>query len=429
MDYPQAIEYLYGLKQFGIRLGLEAITTLLSSLGNPHHDYPSALIAGTNGKGSTAAMLSSILSQAGYRIGLYTSPHLVRLEERIAVDGKQISPAEVAELTGHLKGVIESLLAGGKLTHYPTFFEVMTALAIIYFYKKKVDIAVLEVGLGGRYDATNVVEPLVSVITSVSKDHKEHLGSNVEQIAWEKAGIIKKGGRVVAACRSSRALKVLESVCQHQGARLWQPKQEVSSHIRERGIFPTFDLETKKGFYGGVRLGLAGEHQILNAATAVLVAELLGEIGYSVPHRSVKEGLAKARLPGRLEIIPQSPLLILDGAHNPEAMGWLRRFLRRHFPEGVTLIFAIMRNKEIEKVMRIIFPLARRVILPRLKIDRGADPADLLSLGSRFSCPLTPVDSVAEAMELVGAGQEGEAVCATGSFFLVGEIKELWHSL
>ena len=175
-------------------------------------------------------------------------------------------------------------------------------------------------------------------------------------------------------------------------------------------------------------MGLAGEHQILNAATAVLVAELLEEMGYAVPPHSVQEGLAKARLPGRLEIVPQNPLLILDGAHNPEAMGWLRRFLHRHFPERVTLIFAIMKNKEIEKVMRIIFPLAHRVILPRLKIDRAADPADLLSLGQRFPCSLTPVDSVAEAMKLVGAGQEGEAVCATGSFFLVGEIKELWQS-
>jgi len=428
MDYPEAIEYLYGIQQFGIRLGLEAITILLSSLGNPHRGYPSVLIAGTNGKGSTAAMLSSILSEAGYRVGLYTSPHLVSLEERIEVDQRQISSAEVAELTGHLKGVIDELLAGGKLTHCPTFFEVLTALAFVYFYQKKVDIAVLEVGLGGRYDATNVVEPLVSVITSVSKDHREHLGSTAEQIAWEKAGIIKRGGRVVTGCSSRRALRVLERVCQHQGARLWELKREVSFHIRDMGIFPIFDLETKKGVYGGVRLGLAGEHQILNAATGVLVAELLGEMGYAVPHRSVKEGLAKVRFPGRLEIIPQNPPLILDGAHNPEAMGWLRKFLRRHFPQGITLIFAIMRDKEIKKVMRIIFPLAHQVILPRLKIDRGADPADLLSLGRRFHRPLTTVSSVAEAIELAHAWEEGGAVCATGSFFLVGEIKEMWQS-
>ena len=429
MNYPEAIEYLYGLQQFGIRLGLETITILLSSLGNPHHSYPSVLIAGTNGKGSTAAMLSSILSEAGYRVGLYTSPHLVSLEERIEVSQRQISSAEVAELTGHLKGVIDGLLAGGKLTRCPTFFEVLTALAFVYFYQKKVDIAVLEVGLGGRYDATNVVEPIVSVITSVSKDHREHLGSTVEQIAGEKAGIIKRGGRVVTGCRSRKALRVLERVCQHQGARLWELKREVSFHIRDMGIFPTFDLETKERAYGGVRLGLAGEHQVLNAATGVLVAELLGEVGYAIPHCSVKEGLAKVRFPGRLEIVPQNPPLILDGAHNPEAMGWLRRFLRRHFPQGITLIFAIMRNKEIEKVMRIIFPLARRVILPRLKIDRGADPAGLLSLGKQFHRHLTTVTSVAEAMELAHAGEEGGgAVCATGSFFLVGEIKGLWRN-
>jgi len=369
-------------------------------------------------------MLSSILSEAGYRVGLYTSPHLVSLEERIVVDRRQVSPAELAKLTEHLKGVIDDLLAKGKLSHYPTFFEVITALALIYFYQKRVDIAVLEVGLGGRYDATNVVEPLMSVITSVSKDHKEHLGSTVEQIAWEKAGIIKKGGRVVAACRSHKALRVLKKISQQRGAKLWELEQDVSFHIRDKGIFPSFDLETKKGVYGEMRLGLAGEHQILNAATAVLVAELLGEMGYAIPHSSVKEGLVKVRFPGRLEIAAQSPPLILDGAHNPEAMGWLRRFLRRHFSKGVTLIFAIMRNKEIEKVMRIIFPLAHQVILPRLKIDRGADPAQLLSLGRRFQCHLTPTGSVAEAMELVYTMEETEAVCATGSFFLVGEIKE-----
>jgi len=428
MDYPQAIDYLYGLRQFGIRLGLDAITTLLSSLGNPHRSYPSILIAGTNGKGSTAAMLSSILCEAGYRVGLYSSPHLVNLEERIVVDQRQISPAEVAELAGHLKEVINDLMAKGKLSHCPTFFEVLTALAFIYFYQQRVDIAVLEVGLGGRYDATNVVEPLVSVITSVSKDHKEHLGSTVEQIAWEKAGIIKRRGRVVAACRSPIALMVLEKVCQHQGARLWQPKKEVSFHIRDMRIFPTFDLETKKEFYGSLRLGLAGEHQILNASTAVMVAELIREMGYAVPHHSVKAGLAKVRFPGRLEIVTQSPLLILDGAHNPEAMGWLRRFLRRYFPEGLNLIFAIMRNKEIEKVMRIILPLARRVILPRLKVDRGAEPANLLSLARKYQCHITAVDSVAEAMEMVSDRVEGEAVCATGSFYLVGEIKEILNS-
>ena len=425
MDYPQAIDYLYGLRQFGIRLGLEAITTLLSSLGNPHHGYPSILIAGTNGKGSTAAMLSSILCEAGYRVGLYTSPHLVNLEERIVVDRKQISPAEVAELTGHLKEAISDLMAKGKLSHCPTFFEVLTALAFTYFSQQKVDIAVLEVGLGGRYDATNVVKPLVSVITSVSKDHKEHLGSTVEQIAWEKAGIIKRKGRVVAACRSPIAMGVLERECQHQSAQLWQTRKEVSFRIRERGIFPIFDLETEKDFYGSVRLGLAGEHQILNASTVILVAEHIREMDFTVPHRSVKEGLARVRFPGRLEIISQSPPLILDGAHNPEAVGWLRRFLRQFFPEGLALIFAIMRNKEIEKVMRIILPLARRVILPRLKVDRGAEPVDLLRLGRRYQYHLTTADSVAEAMEMVSSRTEGEAVCATGSFYLVGEIKEL----
>ncbi len=362
-------------------------------------------------------------------MGLYTSPHLVALEERIVVNRRQISPAEVAELIGHLKKVINYLMAKGKLSQCPTFFEVLTALAFNYFSQQKVNIAVLEVGLGGRYDATNVVEPLVSVITSVSKDHKEHLGSTVEQIAWEKAGIIKRRGRVVAACRSPTAISVLERECQHQSAQLWQTRKEVSFRIRERGIFPIFDLETKKDLYGSVRLGLAGEHQILNASTVALVAEHIREMNFTVPHRSVKEGLARVRFPGRLEIIAQSPPFILDGAHNPEAVGWLRRFLRQYFPERLTLIFAIMRNKEIEKVMRIILPLARRVILPRLRVDRGAEPANLRSLGRRYHCHLTTADSVAEAMKMVSSRTEGEAVCATGSFYLVGEIKEFWHSI
>ncbi|MDE2180988.1 MAG: bifunctional folylpolyglutamate synthase/dihydrofolate synthase [candidate division NC10 bacterium] len=438
MTYSQAIAYLYGLQRYGVKLGLENIQRLLGAVGDPHRRFPSILIGGTNGKGSTAAFLASILKTAGYRVGLYTSPHLLEFTERIQVDGKAITGADVAALTNELRHVIADLFptsdtsnppvppfskggVGGFCTSHPTFFEVTTALAFLHFVRSKVDYAVVEVGMGGRFDATNVLDAQVAVITNIALEHEEYLGKTLGAIAAEKAGIIKEATRVVTAVNAPEALAVITDVCRQQGATLvdvrsaydWQiHRSDLSGQqfsVRENGqSAETFDI------------GLLGRHQVVNAVTALAAIRLLWTAGDAISEESIREGLRRTRWPGRLQLFPGRPRMILDGAHNPAGAIALRAFLEeQRFVGHLTLVFGVLQDKNWIAMLRELAPLAKRVVLTRPESERAADPRHLQE-AERFCPKLEIVEDVAEAIALAEAVTDPEdAVVVTGSLFVV----------
>jgi dihydrofolate synthase / folylpolyglutamate synthase len=453
MNYEQAVHYLYSLgnEVLTAKLGLQNISTLLNHLGNPQDKFPSILIAGTNGKGSVAAFCHSILKQSGYHTGLYTSPHLIQIEERIQVDGKCIAPETFASLTGVVKEAIQSLMKreGGagscRLERHPTYFEVVTALAFLYFAEQNVEIAVLEVGLGGRFDATNVVGPEVAIITNVDYDHQKFLGCRLEEIAWEKAGIIKRravppvslGGRrlpgegplpVVTAARNQLVLGVLEEQCRQVEARLINCWQRFHTRIVEdqRGRAKIrIDLMGINGWEA--QIPLPGAHQVDNALTAIAVMELLAGNGWHVTAGSIREGLEKACWPGRLEIFDLHPAFVLDGAHNAagafQLAGYIRKFLT---PDRTLLVFGVMQDKDYRAMGELLFPLARQVLLTRAQWVRAADPLLIISAFPEWQAKCQVASTTAEALELAWSqAAPDETIVVAGSLFLVGEARRI----
>ncbi|MGH7429668.1 MAG: bifunctional folylpolyglutamate synthase/dihydrofolate synthase, partial [Candidatus Methylomirabilaceae bacterium] len=335
MTYSEAITYLYGLQRFGVKLGLDNIQQLLAALGDPHRRFPSILVGGTNGKGSTAAFLASILQAAEHRVGLYTSPHLLDFTERIRVGGQEIRKAEVARLTDELRGLVaDRFPAAGtsplppRPVSHPTFFEVTTALAFRHFLRSKVDYAVVEVGMGGRFDATNVLDPQVAVITNIALEHQDHLGKTLGAIAAEKAGIVKAGGHAVTAADAPEALVTIAEACRARGATLLNV--HASCRWQIRGADRTgqrFVLSQAGHPSGEFAIQLLGRHQVVNAVTAIAAARLLGEGGAAISEDAIRQGLRRTRWPGRLQFLHGRPLLILDAAHNPAGARALRIFL------------------------------------------------------------------------------------------------------
>ncbi|HSA96346.1 MAG TPA: folylpolyglutamate synthase/dihydrofolate synthase family protein, partial [Acidobacteriota bacterium] len=345
MTSSETRAYLGHLEHFGVKLGLENIAMLLLALGNPQNRFLAIHVGGTNGKGSVSAMLDAILRAHGLRTGLYTSPHLARVEERIRVDGRMIAPRRFRERLAALKAVIDRLMAERKLVYHPTYFEVLTALAFVEFAERAVDVAVLEVGMGGRFDATNVVRPLVSVITTIAMDHEKHLGTTLAKIAFEKAGIVKPGIPVVCGVRAREALREIRRVARERGS----PLTEVFGKGRT--------LETRRtaaGFrfvYAGERgryaftPGLAGRHQGANGATAIAATELLSHVWKPLDKAKVIAAIRATRWEGRLETVRSRPLVLLDGAHNVEGVAALAAHIRDVVRRPVILVFAAMHDK------------------------------------------------------------------------------------
>ena len=424
MNRAQSQAYLGHLQRFGIRLGLDAIREILAGLGNPQGRFPSVLVAGTNGKGSVCAMLDAILAAHGFRVGLYTSPHLVRVEERIQV-GRQLIPARsLGRLLGRIKETNEALLAAGRLTAEPTFFEVLTAAAFLYFAERRVDIAVLEVGLGGRFDATNAVRPLATAITSIGHDHQQYLGRTLSRIAAEKAGIIKPGVPVVCGVRPGSAA---HAVIRRRAEELDAPFI---------GVFDGGRLEAAPGrgrfvFRRAGRSyrfapGLAGGHQGENAAVAILVAEELGRSWRPLQKSRVIAGVERAHWEGRLESVSVRPPVILDGAHNEEGAAALAAHLRRTFKERVVLVLGVLRDKDVRALTRHLFPLAAAVVLTRVPGERGATPEEIAALAPAFRGRLWLEPDPRRAVRLARRESGGRIpMIITGSLFLVGEVKRL----
>ncbi|MDH4196671.1 MAG: bifunctional folylpolyglutamate synthase/dihydrofolate synthase [Candidatus Aminicenantes bacterium] len=424
MNRAQSQAYLGHLEKFGIRLGLDAIREILAGLGNPQDRFSSVLVAGTNGKGSVCAMLAEILAGHGWRVGLYTSPHLVRVEERIQVDRKLIPARALGRLLGRVRETNKALLAAGRLAAEPTFFEVLTAAAFLHFAARRVDIAVLEVGLGGRFDATNVVRPLATAITSIGHDHQQYLGRTLGRIAFEKAGILKPGVPVVCGERSgSTAYAVIRKRAEALEAPLL-------------GVFDGGRLEPAdgRGRFVFRRAGrtyrftpsLPGRHQGENAAVAILVAEELSRSWRPLKKARVIAGVERARWEGRLETVSVRPPVILDGAHNEEGAAALAAHLRRIFKERIILVFGVLCDKDIRAMARRLFPLADMVVLTRIPNDRSAEPAAVAALAPRFRGRLRVEPDPRRAVRLAQRESAGRTpVVIAGSLFLVGEVKRL----
>ena len=427
MNPAERRAYLGRLEKFGIRLGLESVRVLLNDLGDPQHAFPSVLVAGTNGKGSVCAMLAEALRRNGLRTGLYTSPHLVRVEERIRIDGAPVPSRTFGRLLEAVRASVERLVKDGKLAAQPTYFEVLTAAALLHFAERKVDIAVLEVGLGGRFDATNAVTPLVSVITTIALDHQEHLGRTLAEIAFEKAGIVKPGVPVVCGVpRGRAAYRVIRRRARELGALflgVWDGG-ELDTVSTKRGYCFIF---RRRGRTLRFSPGLAGKHQGANAAIALAAAGELQRVWKPLDDLKLMAGIEHASWEGRLEIAAQRPLVILDGAHNPEGAAALATYLREVVRRPVILVFGVMKDKDAKAMARSLFPLAKTVILTSAPLERSASPADLRAAVRGLAPVRTFLEPrVGRAVRLALRESRGRTpVVVAGSLYLVGEVKRL----
>jgi len=419
-------DYLGRLEHFGIKLGLENIVALCAALGDPQDRFPSVHVAGTNGKGSVSAMLAETLRRHGLRTGLYTSPHLARVEERVRVDGSAIAPKRFRDLVARLKAAIDGLMAEGRLVYHPTYFEVLTALAFLHFAERRVDIAVLEVGMGGRFDATNVVRPLVSVITTIAKDHERHLGATLEKIAFEKAGIIKPGVPVVCGVRGGEALREIRRVARDRRAPLVEAfGRGRTLEVRPAGRRFRFVYAGERGRYAFTP-GLAGRHQGTNAAVAIATAEVLSRTWRPLDKRAVLAAIRATRWEGRLETVARRPLVLLDGAHNVEGVTALAAHLREAVRRPVVLVFAAMADKDLRAMTRRLFPLCETIVLTRVPYKRSASPEELLAAAPPFAGRVVLEPDTRRAVRLALEASRGRVpVVIAGSLFLIGEVKRL----
>ena len=427
MNYRECLRYLEKIQNSGIKFGLDNVRAVLSALDNPHQKYPSVLIAGTNGKGSVCAMLSQILTLHGFRAGLFTSPHLVRVEERIRIAGTPIPARAFCRVLTQLKERIEELINSKILLSPPTYFELLTCLALTYFQEQKVDMAVLEVGMGGRFDATNVVDPVVSVITTISAEHQKFLGESLEQIAFEKAGIIRKSVPVVCGVKPREAFLTIKERAKELCAPFFGVFEKSDSYIAyKRWNGYQFEYTSNKERYS-YSPSLSGQHQGKNAAVAIVASERLCENWRKLDKEKIIRGIETTRWEGRMEVISSSPQVVLDGAHNEEGAMVLRDYIHDFIPSPIILVFASMRDKKIEKIADILFPVSRMVILTRFPFFKGASPEEIKEKVSRFEdCLfLEPDPRKALLMALENAAPD-ECILVTGSLYIVGEIKKFF---
>ncbi|HZE24485.1 MAG TPA: folylpolyglutamate synthase/dihydrofolate synthase family protein [Blattabacteriaceae bacterium] len=415
------------------KFDLAHMRRLAEALGNPQRKLQSVLIAGTNGKGSTAATLASIVQTAGYRTGLYTSPHLLRVNERIQINQEPISDAEFAVIYDRVEGCAHDLVERGELPWHPSFFEMLTAMAFEYFASAGIDLAVLEVGLGGRLDATNIVDPLISVITDIDFDHQNFLGNTLPEIAREKAGILRPKGTVVLLPQHPVVNETLGkeimardahavSAVKHMPAMTPVADDEMNQSAVARNEFTlaVMNKEIKVDF------PLAGRHQLRNLALAITAAEELNRFGFHISARDIEQGIHSTMWPARFQVIPPAdgfPEVVLDVAHNP-AGAWALRSALSTFYEGrpLTFIFGAMRDKAIAEIADIIFPLADRVIATHAENPRAASPRQIAEVGAHTQTEILQAKSVPEALERACAlAGNGGVIVITGSIYIVGE--------
>jgi dihydrofolate synthase/folylpolyglutamate synthase len=440
MTYEESVQYLLSLgrelaspQQASVaKFDLQNITVLCEHLGQPQRQFQSVHVAGTNGKGSTSAMLDSILRAAGVRTGLYTSPHLERINERIRLDGQEISDADFAAAFTRVRKAIEELLANGKLAAHPTFFECVTAIAFVHFAAAGAEFAVCETGMGGRLDATNILLPEVAVITQIDFDHENYLGHSIEEIAGEKAGIIKPGGRVVSAAEHLIARVVIRRRCSEQSAFLVEIENAfyLEDVTARGGCFSFTAIAYDTGVRVPISLQLPGRFQVRNALTALAAARMLAERGAPIDDAAISRGLAATVWPGRLEKISERPEIYVDGTHNPAGAREIAVFWEQFLPgKKIFLIYGAMRDKAVDEIAGLLFPKAAAVILTAPHQSRSISAPLLAEMTAHHARSAEAIPDPSRALErALALASPEDVIFITGSLYLVGELRHEWLS-
>ncbi|MBC2696285.1 MAG: bifunctional folylpolyglutamate synthase/dihydrofolate synthase [Desulfobacteraceae bacterium] len=410
---------MYGLKRFGIKLGLSTIKTMMHGLGNPQDKFSCIHVAGTNGKGSIASSIASILKESNYRVGLYTSPHLVRFNERIQINNQPVSDKNIVEAYEALKNI-----STGK--REPTFFEYSTAMALYEFGKQKVDWAVIETGMGGRLDATNIIKPALCIISNISFEHRMYLGNTIKQIAGEKGGIIKSNIPVVTGAKQKSAVSILKNIAKQKSAPFFRLGDAFKVRRNKNKTFNYFGIENT---WRDLRTGLQGNYQIDNAGLVLAVCELLNKSSAELSFNSIKKGLEKNRWPGRLDIVSKNPLIILDGAHNIIATRGLVKYLSKNLAgRYITLVAGILDDKPYSSMLKTLCSVCNRAILTQPKISRALPPEKLYLAAKKVISDIKIISDVSQAIKhAIKTTPKNDAICIAGSLYLVGEAIEYFE--
>lgn len=429
IDYEKLTQYKYDSSSFD----LKRMEEMMAFVGNPHKKRRCVHITGTKGKGSTSIIIASILKELGLKTGLFTSPHLIYLEERMKVNDRMISQKMFVELINRLKPYVDRIMLKNP-TLMPTFFEIVTAIAFLYFERKKVDISVLEVGMGGRLDSTNIILPEISVITPVSYDHTDRLGHTLDRIAYEKAGIIKEGVPVISSAQEPEPLSVISKTCKEKNARLYLVGKDILINnikvTKRNGFYGTeYEIRTWRNIYKNIFLPLVGRHQVENCATAIGALDVLAENGIiETNNENIINALAKVKCPARIEVISESPLIVLDTAHTVSSMKILRESIKENFSfKKLIVVIGLSADKDIEGILKEIAFVADDLILTRTGNPREAEPEKMAVTAKRFyrKNPMV-IEDIDEALkEAKRIAEKDDLICITGSFFLAGKLKKL----
>jgi len=423
MDYKESIEYIHSTYRFGSKLGLDNITRLMNKLNNPQDSLNIIHVAGTNGKGSISAMIQSVLTKSGYSTGFFVSPYLERFTERIQIDNKEISKKDLAEITSVVKNAVEEILEEGL--NHPTEFEIVTAIGFLYFFRKKVDFLILEVGLGGRYDATNVIEKsLLSIITSISLEHTEYLGDTVEKIAFEKAGIIKKNNDVVIYPQAENIIEVIKNQAKIKKANTYIPKD---NNLRVKKSGKLF-YESEEFFIKDFTFKFYGKHQLKNLLVAIKALEILKIKNFKISNKSIKNGLEAATMPGRFELIQQKPYIIIDVAHNKDGIDAFTETIKGFLAnKNLVLFIGMLNDKNPENINSELLDMTNEIYTLTPKSDRAITSFNLkeLLLNISKTSEIKALDSYEEAVRIAKSKDDNTVSAFIGSFYMVGEIRTL----
>ncbi|MGC8603670.1 MAG: bifunctional folylpolyglutamate synthase/dihydrofolate synthase [Desulfomonilaceae bacterium] len=415
-EYTKTIEFLYSLDRFGILLGLENISALLNAIGNPQNKFKSIHVAGSNGKGSTSSFISAMVGLAGYSTALYTSPHLNDFRERIRICGKLISKDEMMKATEKIRPFYNP--------ERTTFFEYTTAIAFDCIASAKPDLSVIEVGLGGRLDATNTINPLASIITDISREHEDYLGTGLKSIAYEKAGIIKSGVPVITGASRRQAREMILEKARLMNAQVFEFGQNFKG---VRTSLDTFEYRSKEMSLSGLKLAMSGAHQIKNATIAIRAVEELLKQDYKISEDAIREAISTTQFPGRFELLKRSPDVIIDGAHTPEGMRLLKSALIKLYPSRKPLLLlGILKDKNVETLVRTIAPIAKRVVCVAPHSDRSLDPKELCKIVTGLGTPATSMDSIEGGFsDLLEQAEMDDVIIAAGSLYMIGPVRRV----
>jgi dihydrofolate synthase/folylpolyglutamate synthase len=414
--YKKCLEDMFGLRRFGIKLGLGTIRKILAGVGNPQDRFACIHLAGTNGKGSIASALSSILHLSGFKVGLYTSPHLVHFNERICINNQPISDAHIVRAYLAVKNAWRG-------SREPTFFEYTTAMALWEFAKQEVDWAVIETGMGGRLDATNIITPELCIISNISLEHREYLGNTIAQIAEEKAGIIKRRVPVITGATQARAVSTIKRIAESKSAPFYRLGKDF--RIR-RNPDKTFSYAGVFNHWHNLKTGLSGSYQIENAALVLAGCELLNQKHAKISFENIRAGIEKNKWPGRLEVVSENPLVILDGAHNLAGAKNLARYLTDNFSgRSITLVLGILNDKPFAAMLKSLVPLAQKVVLTSPVIDRALPAEKLFSITKKMVSNAEMIPDVGKAViRTMDNAATDDVICVAGSLYVIGEAKE-----